>query len=253
MDYAFQLYTARNVPDLGSFLVTLKSHGYAAVEGYESLYGDLEKLAASLMASDLPMPTGHFSLELLEKPERTLEIAHKLGMNHLICPFIGPLARPSDTKGWEKLALSLEKLARLYTHEGLAFSWHNHDFEFVARTGAALPMRVLLENAPSMTWQCDLGWLVRVGEDPGEWLSEFGHHIKSVHIKDLASEDERSQEEGWCAIGSGTLDWPSLLSDVRANTIATSMVVEHDNPTNPHRFAERSITYLRGIEEATHG
>lgn len=249
MDYAFQLYTARKLSDLASFLGELHTLGFNAVEGYEALYQDPEGLARMLGDADLSMPTGHFGLSLAEQPEKTLSIAKTLGINHIICPYLERSDRPRTEESWQEFADRLEKLARLYTHEGYAFSWHNHDYEFVARNGEPQPMRILLEKAPSLTWQCDLGWLVRAGEDPADWITQYGARIKSVHVKDLAAEEDRAMDDGWSAIGEGTLDWAALLPALQQNTMATSFVLEHDNPTNPRRFAESSMAYLKTLEE----
>ena len=77
-DFAFQLYSARNFPPLADTLRMLKAAGYTAVEGYGALYADADKvreLTDNLAASGLRMPTGHFSLDMLEQePDRVLEI-----------------------------------------------------------------------------------------------------------------------------------------------------------------------------------
>src|SRR5690606_20097749 len=83
-DLSYQLYSSRNFPPLTETLKMLAGLGYSSVEGYGALYADPAKVAelvAGLKESSLTMPTGHFSLDMLEQePSRVLEIAGALGI-----------------------------------------------------------------------------------------------------------------------------------------------------------------------------
>ena len=48
------------------------------------------------------------------------------------------------------------KQAELYAAEGISFGWHNHDFEFVALLDGAIPMDILLAEAPDIKWETPL-------------------------------------------------------------------------------------------------
>ena len=52
---------------------------------------------------------------------------------------------------------------------------------------------------------------------------------------------EATAEDGWADVGYGTLDWPTLFAEIRRQTAAKYFVMEHDNPSDPERFAGRSI------------
>lgn len=249
MDFSFQLYSARKMGDVMRFLPNLAGLGYSAVEGYEGLYADYPALSEALATSGLAMPIGHFGLQLLHDRDKTRMIAEALGIRTLICPFVGPLERPKDRAGWSALAATLEDLAVHYRASGFGFAWHNHDFEFTPLPDASLPLNVLLDEAPTLDWQCDLGWLVRAGADPATWLHRYGARLVSVHVKDIAKPGEGANEDGWADVGEGTMNWPVLFELLSKHTSVRSFVLEHDNPSDAVRFAQRSIHYLQGLKE----
>ena len=51
MDYSFQLYSARNEKSLDETLKTLKSLGYAQVEGWGGQFAALVQVLTSLVAA----------------------------------------------------------------------------------------------------------------------------------------------------------------------------------------------------------
>ncbi len=82
---SYQLYSSRNFPPLADTLKMLKELGYEEVEGYGGVYGDIPALAAALDAAGLRMPSGHFSIDDIEKdPARVISIARTVGMRRSI-------------------------------------------------------------------------------------------------------------------------------------------------------------------------
>jgi sugar phosphate isomerase/epimerase len=47
-------------------------------------------------------------------------------------------------------------------------------------------------------------------------------------------------------VGQGTVDWPALMAALR-DTSAKYFVVEHDNPSDAARFAERSLAAAKNF------
>lgn len=240
--FSFQLYSARNFPPLDTLFTTLKDAGYAQVEGYGGVYEDLAATKAGLEASGLTMPSGHFSLDMLENDqEQVLKIAGDLGIKHIYCPYLLPEHRPHDRAGWAAFAKRLEALHGIYAPKGFTFGWHNHDFEFVALEDGSIPMEVILEEAPSITWEADIAWVVRGGANPQVWISKYANRITAVHVKDIAPAGQCTDEDGWADAGHGTVDWAALMTALK-DTKTELYVMEHDNPSDVNRFAQRSIT-----------
>ena len=74
-----------STPAQARTLAMLAQCGYSEVEGYGGVYGDPQALRKQLDANGLTMPSGHFSVDMLErKPKDVLVIARTLGMNTLV-------------------------------------------------------------------------------------------------------------------------------------------------------------------------
>lgn len=241
MSWSFQLYSARNFTPWEDVLAMVAAAGYDQVEGFGGLYQDPAGLRAMLDANGLSMPTGHFGLDMLEGDfGKARSVAETLGIQTVICPHIAAELRPSDEAGWRSFAARLGAVNEACAKAGLAFAWHNHDFEFKGADGI-VPMRVLLDAAPEIGWEMDVAWVVRGGADPLSWIREYGTRIIAAHVKDIAAQGEAADEDGWADVGHGVLDWPAIMQALRERTAAKIFVMEHDNPSDAKRFATRSL------------
>jgi len=247
-DFSYQLYSSRNFPPLAATLSMLAGLGYKGVEGYGALYADdanVAEMKASLAASGLRMPTGHFSLQMIEEePGKVVEIARALGIETVYCPFLPPDDRPTTGRGYEEFGRRLARAGAPLRAEGLGFGWHNHAFEFERTADGALPQAAIFEGGPDLEWEADIAWAIKGGVDPLEYVALWGPRLTSVHIKDIAPAGENADEDGWADVGQGTVDWKALMAALRG-TSARNFIVEHDNPRDAARFAERSLAAAR--------
>ncbi|UGY11677.1 sugar phosphate isomerase/epimerase family protein [Phyllobacterium pellucidum] len=244
-DFSYQLYSSRSFPPLEKTFSMLKRHGYAQVEGFGAVYADPKATRAALDANGLAMPTGHFSIDLLEnEPQKVLDIAGTLGMKAIFCPHLAPDLRPADREGWLAFGERLERAHATYSKAGYVFGWHNHDFEFKALADGSLPQDAIFAAAPSIAWEADIAWIIRAGADPVQWIKGHGDRIVAVHVKDIAGPGENANEDGWADVGHGTVDWKGLMGTLR-ETPAQYFIMEHDNPSDDERFARRSIATVK--------
>lgn len=245
---SMQLYSARNFPPLADQLSALASIGYKAVEPFGGLYDDLDALADGVKANGLSVPSGHFSVDLLENRfERTLEITQRLGIALVVVPYLLPADRPNDAAGWQAFGKRLATMADRVTAEGLRFAWHNHDFEMRALQDGSRPIDHLLGASHKIGWEADAAWIVRGGEDPVRWIEHYSGRISAMHVKDLAPSGEKTDEDGWADVGTGTMDWPAIWRAAKAAG-CDLMVAEHDNPSDFRRFAKTSLRAMNGLE-----
>jgi len=128
--------------------------------------------------------------------------------------------------------------------KGKTFAWHNHDFEFDVLSDGSVPMQVLLEHAPEIHWELDIGWIQRAGESPATWLQQHAKRVSAIHLKDVAATGECLDEDGWADVGHGTVDWQSLLVEMKKSN-ANVFAVEHDNPSDLNRFAKNSFESIQ--------
>ncbi|WP_163266098.1 sugar phosphate isomerase/epimerase family protein [Chelativorans alearense] len=240
--FSYQLYSSREFPPLPDTLKMLKSLGYAQVEGYGGVYGDIPALKSALSEAGLVMASGHFGLDMLEnEPDKAIEIARTVGMKAAYCPFLAPDQRPADAAGYARLGERLQKAGEPLVKAGLVFGWHNHDFEFRALPDGAIPQAEIFKGGPDLSWEADIAWIVRGGADPLAWIDSHGDRISAVHVKDIAPAGENADEDGWADVGTGTMDWKAIMDTVRGKTKAELFIMEHDKPSDHERFARRSI------------
>lgn len=242
MDWSFQLYSARNFQPWDNVLETLGRLGYKEVEGFGGVYGDAAALRATLDKNGLSMPTGHFSVEMLENDfDGARGLAETLGIKLIACPFLMPDQRPTDAAGWQAFGKRLARIGDAAHKAGFGFAWHNHDFEFKPLADGSIPQKHILDAAPEIGWEIDVAWVIRGGADPMRWIADYGSRIVAVHVKDIAPKGEATDEDGWADVGHGTVDWRSLVHALREKTPAKYFIMEHDKPSDFERFAARSI------------
>ena len=243
-DFSYQLYSSRNFGPLADTLRMVADLGYAQVEGYGGLYVDAAAVAAlktGLAETGLTMPTGHFSLAQVEDdPAGTVAIAKALDAKAVMVPHVGPEDRGSDTASWTAFGKRLAKAGQPFWDAGLSFGWHNHDFEFQPLSTGDMPLDLILGADERLALELDVAWVVVGGQQPKDWIAGYKNRLIAAHIKDIAPEGQAKDEDGWADVGHGTMDWPGLMTALRA-TKCQYFVMEHDNPSDDKRFAARSI------------
>ena len=254
MKPALQLYSMRDCADQIALLAQLPDLGITSVEGYGGVYGDPAAYRAAMDANGVTMPTGHMALNDIESDfEGTIKIIETLGITRVFAPYLEEKDRPDTAEGWAALGQRLNVAGKKYADRGLAFGWHNHDFEFFALTDGSTPMDVLLASAPDIAWEADLAWIVRGGRDPLEYIERYGNRLSCVHVKDIATEGTNLDEDGWSDLGAGTMDWAALLQACRSASGDLIYALEHDKPTDPVAYARRSAAAFETLWETTHG
>lgn len=235
-----QLYSARNFKPWPKVLDLVAENGFDGVEGFFETFDDPAAFRADLEARGLAMPQAHVPLALLEGDfEKAVVIGKGLGLSTLIGPWLAPEERPTDAAGWQSLGRRLDTIANRLAGMGFGFAWHNHDFELTRLADGRTGMDILLESAPTMDWEADLGWAVRAGEDPLAWLSKYDGRIVSVHLKDIQPNADTAPEDGWADLGHGITDWQPAFAKMATLPRLRAKVAEHDNPADLTRFLSR--------------
>lgn len=247
-DFSYQLYSSRNFGPLADTLRMIAGLGYAQAEGFGGLYGDdasVDELVSALSASGLSMPTGHLNLDLVaNQPDKAIEIAKRLGLKTVFIPFVAPDARPTDAAGWAAFGKTLAEAGKPLQDAGFTFGWHNHAFEFDGLGGDDLPLDLIMQGGDDLVLELDLAWVQVGGHDPIAWITKYADRINAAHVKDIAPEGQNADEDGWADVGHGVMDWPAIFGALD-ETDVQYLVMEHDNPSDDRRFAERSIAAAR--------
>lgn len=247
---SYQLYSSRNFPPLADTLSMLAKLGYAAVEGYGGMMTDeldADALRQELDKNNLRMPTCHIGLPpIQESPDTIIAMARTLGIETIYVPAVPESERKQSAAGWATLGKSLEEAAKPIMDAGIQMGWHNHAFEFAKTDGDELPLDLILNSAPSLSLELDIAWAVIGQHDALATVNKYADRLTSAHIKDIAAAGECTDEDGWADVGHGTMDWQSLINRLQELDVK-HLVMEHDNPSDHHRFASRSIESVRKL------
>lgn len=244
---AYQLYCSRNFPPVADTLKMLAAAGYTEVEGYDGLFNDLAALQADLVATGLAMTSCHVGINRCEDdPDNTLNVLQNLGVKKVFAPYLDAPQRPTDPDGWTAFGARLARALAPFHKAGLTIGWHNHDFECVALSDGKTPLDHILSADPNLMLELDLGWVARAGGDPVDWINRYADRISAAHVKDLAPAGDCADEDGWADVGHGVLDWAAIHRALQAAGI-DHYVVEHDNPNDHARFAQRSFTAVSAL------
>ena len=243
---SIQLYTLRSLGELDRVLDTVKQAGYGHVETIGSHLDDAENVRAKLEARGLKVSSSHVSLAALrERPDVVVDACRILGFDQLFMPAVPAEQRQGDAVFWRALGHELGEIAERMRDQGIAFGYHNHDWELAPKEREKTALDLIFEAAASspLAWQVDIAWLVRGGADPKVWMQRYPDRVVSAHVKDIAPQGQNEDQDGWADIGAGVLDWRDLWQAARA-VGAKWMVVEHDKPSDPAESARASYAFI---------
>jgi sugar phosphate isomerase/epimerase len=249
-DLSIQLYSMREYADLDRQLAALAESGFKLVETVGGHLADARDTRAKLDAHGLKAPTGHVGMaDLRSRLDWVAEQAKIVGIEHLFMPAVPVDEREAPAEHWRNIGRELAGMAERLAGHGLALGYHNHHWELrPCQDGGGIPLELLMDGAQGskLTYEADLAWLARGGADPEAWLERFGDRLAAVHVKDIAKPGQGQDEDGWCDVGQGTLDWKHLWQASQARG-AKWMILEHDKPKDPVAFARNSRAYIAQI------
>jgi sugar phosphate isomerase/epimerase len=242
---SLQLYTVREetARDMTGTLHRISEIGYPAVEfaGYGGL--SPEELKIILDELGLSVSGAHVPFDSWETdPEAVITDLHALDCAHAILP-IAPPEHRRDEAVVARLAARFNRWGELCRQAGVTFSYHNHDFEFAPLGGTTLWDILVRETDPMLVhFELDLYWVRYGGADPEPLLRDLGDRVPLVHLKDMASDDQRSD----LPVGEGSMPWKGLLE--AADTAGVQWyIAEQDNPRDAIEDVRISLQYLSGL------
>ncbi len=248
---AVQLYTLRTLT--GTFdetLAQVASAGYTAVETVGNHDCSVSEMQALLDKHGLQVIATHLQLDDLKNSlSDIIAFNQAIGNNTLVAPYIPYLIGESRRSVYQETGDLLGQIAQRCQAEGLRLLYHNHHWEMVEIEGK-LALDWLFESAgESLGFEPDLAWVVFGGIDPTDLLQRYTGRCPRVHIKDLGETDPNSPDQVvdgavMADVGSGNLDWSTLLPVAR-DAGAEWYIVEHDNPRDPVASVSNSLAYLQ--------
>lgn len=241
LQVALQLYTVRDETnrDFAGTLRRVAQIGYTAVEfaGYGNLTA--QETSALLAETGLYSVSTHLRLEALQDSQLDASIRYclNIGCPNIVLPWLPNEWRTRE--GMQALAPRLNAIGQRCQEHGIAFGYHNHDFEFTRVDGVYLFDHLLQATNPSLVKvELDVYWAAYTGVDPVEYLHTHADRVALIHLKDMAA--DRSMTE----VGKGILDMRGICEFARTRGLWG--IVENDHPQLPSLESARiSLEYFR--------
>jgi len=177
------------------------------------------------------------------------------------CDYIGLGSMPTSFNDPQTLPTVLDlahTAGAAMAKAGKKFMYHNHHGEFMRTCTAAdgTPLTVLeymmQETTPEeLGFTLDTYWVQAGGADVVQTIGRFAGRIPCVHLKDMSvapTQDGKWYEQHMASVGSGNLNWESILSAFELAG-AQYALVEQDNcyGEDPFLCLKRSYDYLTAM------
>lgn len=241
---ALQLYTLRNVSKNQAELIRhAAAAGYAGVECVHDADTDVEAVKDVLAEHGTQMVSAHVALDYLENQLGDVVTFYKtLNTDVLVLPWLDESVYSDDRASWQALGERFQRIAQDVKARGLTLLYHNHTFEFEEYDGK-LGLEYLLDTAPDLGLELDLGYCRKGSVDPYRLLEKYSGRLSHIHVKDRAADGENVDQGGWADVGKGVIDFPPLLKAAK-KVGAKWFIVEHDEPKDPLQSIKNSYDYL---------
>ena len=229
MKFGAQMYTIReslkNEREIEASLGRLKAIGYDAVQASGLGPCDTDRLAGWLCGLGIELCSTHSPWERLADPAelRLLIDEHRrLGCSHIGLG-MKPGVFPDTRDGWTAFIAKLNEICKTVRGEGMAFGYHNHDFEFEKFDGERAIDRLAAE-CPDLDIILDVFWAQAGGANPVDCIDALKGRIRVIHFKDFRI---RGRARQFAEIGEGNLDWKGIVRACERNAVPYA-VVEQD-------------------------
>jgi len=250
--FGIQLYTLRDIipDDPKGTLKQLASYGFNQIEGYEGKQGMFwgmkpKEFKSYLDDIGVKMVSSHSNIH--ENFEQKAADAASIGIDYLICPYIGPQKSVED---WQKVTEKFNNCGRICKENGIRFAYHNHAYTFKAFSGM-MPQDFLMENTdPDLVdHQMDIYWVVTGGADPADYLTRYPNRFRLVHVKDRKKDAPADEHSASCNLGTGSIDFASILKTAKAKGVKYFiMEQERYDGSTPMDSAKVGADYLKNLK-----
>lgn len=132
-----------------------------------------------------------------------------------------------------------DRFGEIVTGLQMQFCFHNHNWEF---KNNRLGLQILTkETDPLKVFLVpDLGWVMRGGMEPVDFLREFGDRVRALHFKEFTFDDRFTE------LGRGVVDFETAYDYIKDRELW--IVAEQDTcEGTPAQAAAENAAYLRRL------
>ncbi|HYO22685.1 MAG TPA: sugar phosphate isomerase/epimerase [Flavisolibacter sp.] len=248
-NFGLQLYTLRDdLPkDPKGVLTQVAGFGYKQIESYEGAQGmfwGMGNTGFKKLMDDLGMTLVASHCDINKDFERKAAEAAAIGMKYLICPYLGAQKSIDEYK---RIAATFNQRGEVCKKNGIRFAYHNHDYSFRLQEGQ-YPQDVLMQNTDKelVDYEMDIYWVVTAGQDPAAWFKKYPNRFRLSHVKDRKRDAPASNTEASVVVGTGSIDFPSVLK-VAADNGMQHFIVEQEayEGTTPLAAVKANADYMK--------
>lgn len=269
-----QLYTLSDMlaSDLEGAIAAVSRIGYDTVETPSYMGKTPAQLREIFTRNNVRCTSAHIAMRpgtdaepgLRGDLSKLAEDMHTLGASHVYCPamaipdglgltanagegyaFIVRVANAMTEDHWKRIASELSEVGRKLKASGIAFGYHNHNFEFVKvgnRTGYDI---LVAESDPAaVSFELDVGWAAAAGNDIVELLGRHSGRYTGMHVKDIKASTvpNFALKMDPADIGAGKLDWTTIIPAGYAAGVR-NFFLEQEPPFDKPRVESAEIGY----------
>ena len=249
-----QLYSLRREAqkDLPGTLKLIRQMGFTELEagaGYGRSAAEFRRL---LDDHGLKVTsTGAEWPQLTKSTAEAAEAAKTLGAQYVVCSNI-PHRRPFILDDARRAADNFNRWGAELGKAGLRFCYHAHGFEFGSGPDGTLFDTMAKSMDPAaVNFEMDVFWIVFGNQDPARLLRRYRGRFPLMHLKDIRKGEPKTgnpgdvAEEASVPLGTGEIDWPSVLRAAR-ETGVRHYYIEEEHP-NAVEQIPRTLRYLETV------
>jgi len=234
--------------DYQSTLQQLAEMGYQYIEG--GAYGESPQAYLEYVTSLglSPIIGGSSMGNLLDKEalEAQIKVSHQLGQQYVTCywPWTSDAKKLTKDECLEA-AERLNAIGKQFKSEGIHFTWHNHDKEFVTIEDRTAFDWLLQHTDPDwVNVQMDLYWVRKADHDPIALFQRYPGRTKLLHVKDMTATKKRDIT----CVGAGQIDFAAIFEHWEAAGVEYA-TVEHERTKEGEGIpcAQVSIDHLKQL------
>ena len=252
--FGLQLYSLRDViaADPRGVLKQVADFGYKHIESYEGpagMFWGMSPADFKMYMDELGMKIIASHCNINENFEQKVEDAATIGMEYLICPWIG---QQKSIEAYKTFADQFNRCGEICNAAGIKFAYHNHAYTFEKieeQYPQDVPMQLTDPNP--VEYELDIFWLVVAGLDPVEWLKKHSGRYTLSHIKDMEIGTEPGNGDSSATLGTGSINYPEIIQVANEHGMK-HLIVEQEKyaGTTPLDSTQDNAIYMQKMMHA---
>jgi sugar phosphate isomerase/epimerase len=250
-NFGLQLYSVKEnmAEDAVATIKAVAGYGYSQIEGFDGgkgIFWGMKNTEFKSLTDDLGLDFFASHTNTYENLEKQAEEAAAIGMKYLINPWVGP---QKSMDAFKRITDDFNKQGEICKKHGIRFAYHNHGYTFIELDGQISHDYMLENTDPELVdFEMDTYWVYTAGKDPVEYIKKYPNRFTLGHVKDKSGELEFSEPNGSTVIGTGIMDFPTILRAGMDNGMKYFIVEqERFDGTTPMEAAEKNAEFMKTL------